>query len=126
MKPRLLRYRGTILGLLSLPLFFCLVCQAPAVMAMGGMENPKTCSAAHSDSHTTPEKPILDRSQTQTLAFSKAAPGDLKPIYLPFEVLSYDTAWYRTGSRSAFLAGLAALQRSHQQDLYLLNRSLLL
>ena len=126
MKPRLLRYRGTILGLLSLPLFFCLVCQAPAVMAMGSMENPKTCSAAHSDSHTTPEKPILDCSQTQTLAFSKAAPGDLKPIPLPLEVVTYHALPDKGEAHFAFLAGLAALQRAHQQDLYLLNRSLLL
>lgn len=93
---------------------------------MENMKTSQTCSAAHSDANTTPAKPIQDCNPTQTLAFSKAAPGDLKPIPLPLEVLTSQFILDERGSDSALFASLKAAPPSHPQDLYLLNRSLLL
>lgn len=126
MRPYFLRYSETTFAFLALPLFFCLICPIRGAMAMENMKTSQTCSAARSDSNTTSGKPIQDCNQRQTLALSKAAPGDLKPIPLPLEVLTYHALPDKRGPHFAFLAGLTALQQSRPRDLYLLNRSLLL
>lgn len=127
MKTYLFQYRGAILAVLALPLFFCLVCPLPYIAAMKAPETQQACPTGHDPSSTTPDKPV-QCNQTQPFAISKTATSDLKfaHLLLIFAALPVLIFVDRPALGFARFGRLAITPSPRQQRLYLFNRTLLL